>query len=112
MRDAVRLRWLRAAAMTLAQAGVLLLLALALDDFRLSGLVDAVVAVVVISLVIGFIWPYAYRLADRFHPVGFPLVLFAIIGLVTDLTAAVLPGVSIRSLAAALLIPAAAEAQV
>jgi uncharacterized membrane protein YvlD (DUF360 family) len=105
-----RWHWIRVAAMTAAQAGVLLLLAWLLDDFQLSNISWSVIAVIVISFVIGFTWPWAYRLAGRFHPIIFPLVMVLTVGFVVESTASVLPGVRLASLWAAILIPIALTA--
>ncbi len=102
--------WVRVAAMTAAQAGVLLLLAWILDDFQLSSITWSVIAVVVISFVIGFTWPWAYRLAGRFNPVIFPLVMMLTVGFVVEATASILPGVRLVSIWAAILIPLALTA--
>src|SRR5215218_2472717 len=91
-----RWHWVRVAAMTAAQAGVLLLLAWMLDDFQLSSITWSVIAVVVISFVIGFTWPWAYGLAGRagrFNPLVFPLVMMLTVGFVVETTASILPGV-------------------
>ncbi len=92
-----RWHWVRVAAMIAAPAGVLLLLALVLDDFRLASVPDAVVTVIVISFVIGFVWPWACRLAARFHPLVFPLVKLFTVGFVVETTAEILPGVALDS---------------
>ena len=86
-----RWHWVRVAAMTAAQAGALLLLAWILDDFQLSNITGAVIAVLVISFMIGFTWPWAYRLAGRFHPLVFPLVMMLTVGFVVETTASHLP---------------------
>lgn len=105
MRERGRWHWIRVGAMIVAQAGVLLLLALVLDDFRLDSIPEAIVAVLVISFVIGFVWPWAYRLATRFHPLVFPVVMLLAVGFVVETVAGLLPGVRLDSIWAAILIP-------
>lgn len=105
MRERGLWRHVKTAAMVLAQAGVLLLLALALDGFHLSSLAEAIGAVVVISFVIGFAWPYLYRLASRVTPILFPFLMLLLTGLVVSMTAAVLPGVDITTFWSAVLVP-------
>jgi uncharacterized membrane protein YvlD (DUF360 family) len=97
------LRWALAVALT--QTALLMLLAWLLAGFNLSGLRAAFVGAVVISLALAAIWPVIYSVSARFHPLLFPVLTFALTGLVVYLVGqAPILGLSIDSIWTGILI--------
>jgi putative membrane protein len=97
------LRWALAVALT--QSALLMLLAWLLAGFNLSGLRAAFVGAVVISLALAAIWPVIYSVSARFHPLLFPVLTFALTGLVVYLVGqAPILGLSIDSIWTGILI--------
>ena len=97
------LRWALAVALT--QTALLMLLAWLLAGFNLSGLRAAFVGAIVISLALAAMWPVIYSVSARFHPLLFPLLTFALTGLVVYLVGqAPILGLSIDSIWTGILI--------
>ncbi|HVL22600.1 MAG TPA: phage holin family protein, partial [Thermomicrobiales bacterium] len=74
------LRW--ALGVAIIEALLLWLLSWMLPGFVLSGFQAALVGAVLISLALAIAWPLIYALSARFHPLLFPLLTFALTGLV------------------------------
>ncbi|HEX5991094.1 MAG TPA: phage holin family protein [Thermomicrobiales bacterium] len=97
------LRWALAVALT--QTALLMLLAWLLAGFNLSGLRAALVGAVVTSLALAVAWPFIYSLSARFHPLLFPVLTFALTGLVVYLVGQVpIMGLTIDSIWTGILI--------
>jgi uncharacterized membrane protein YvlD (DUF360 family) len=90
--------------MALAQALVLVLLASWLTSFTLAGLLDALIAVVVISGVLALAWPLVSNLAARVHPLIFPFAMLALTGALVAFVDRLLPGIHVDTIWSGILI--------
>ena len=91
------LRW--ALGVALMQTALLVLLAWLLPGVTLSTPRSAVVGAILVSLALALTWPFIYRLSTRFHPLLFPVLTFALTGLVVYLVGQVdMVGLQIESI--------------
>jgi uncharacterized membrane protein YvlD (DUF360 family) len=89
-------RW--AIGVAVLQAGVLAVLAWLLPGFAVGDAGSVVVAALLFTAAQALAWPFVYRLATRLHPLLFPVLSFALAGVLIVLLTDLVSNLGIRGL--------------
>ena len=87
------------------QTFLILILAWLMEGFRVGTFGSAIVSSVLISAILALSWPVIYQISARFHPVLFPVLSFALTGLVILLVSGIGPeGFHVASVATGIVV--------
>ena len=91
-----------AATLVVIQALALLVLTWLLPGLRMEGLVAAIVVIILMPLAQSAVWFVFVQVGARLHPVLYPILTFALVGIIVYLLGQILPGFEVDSLGTAI----------